>query len=48
MTASPVEVRGAIEESVELFTLQAPLRVEADEEERSSGIVDAAADQWFV
>ena len=32
MTASPVEVRGAIEEGVELFTLQAPLRVEADEE----------------
>ena len=30
MTASPVEVRGAIEEGVELFTLQAPLRVEAD------------------
>ena len=32
MTASPVEVRGAIEEGVELYTLQAPLRVEADEE----------------
>ena len=31
MTASPVEVRGAIEEGVELYTLQAPLRVEADE-----------------
>lgn len=31
MTASPVEVRGAIEEGVELFTLQAPLKVEADE-----------------
>lgn len=30
MTASPVEVRGAIEEGVELYTLQAPLRVEAD------------------
>ena len=30
MTASPVEVRGAIEEGVELYTLQAPLRVEPD------------------
>ena len=32
MTASPVEIRGAIEEGVELYTLQAPLRVEADEQ----------------
>ena len=31
MTASPVEVRGAVEEGVELLTLQAPLRVEADD-----------------
>ncbi len=31
MTASPLEVRGAIEEGIELFTLQAPLRIEADE-----------------
>lgn len=32
MTASPVEVRGAVEEGVELLTLQAPLKVEADNE----------------
>lgn len=32
MTASPVEVRGAVEEGVELYTLQAPLRIEADSE----------------
>ncbi len=32
MTASPVEVRGAVEEGVELLTLQAPLKVEADEQ----------------
>ena len=31
MTASPVEIRGAIEEGVELYTLQAPLKVEANE-----------------
>lgn len=30
MTASPDEVRGAIEEGVELTVLQAPLRIEAD------------------
>lgn len=38
MTASPVEVRGAIEEGVELYTLQAPLRVEADEEGRATAL----------
>ncbi len=32
MTASPAEVRGAIEEGVDLFTLMAPLRVEANDE----------------
>ncbi len=31
MTASPVEVRGAVEEGVELSTLAAPLRIEANE-----------------
>src|SRR5699024_8131730 len=38
MTASPVEVRGAIEEGVELYTLQAPLRVEPDEKGRVAAL----------
>ncbi len=38
MTASPVEVRGAVEEGVELYTLQAPLRVEADENGRAAAL----------
>lgn len=31
MTALPAEVRGAAEEGVEMYTLQAPLRIEGDE-----------------
>lgn len=38
MTASPVEVRGAVEEGVELYTLQAPLRVEADEQGKATAL----------
>ena len=38
MTASPVEVRGAIEEGVELYTLQAPLKVEADENGKAAAL----------
>ncbi len=51
MTASPVEVRGAIEEGVELYTLQAPLKIEKDEagnavalwtQPQISGVYDSA------
>lgn len=38
MTASPLEVRGAVEEGVELLTLQAPLRVEADAQGRVAAL----------
>ena len=44
MTALPEEVEGAVAEGAELLTLQAPVRIEADEDGNADRPVDPAAD----
>ncbi len=48
MTASPVEVRGAIEEGWNYLPLQAPLRVEADEEGKAVALWTQPQHQWAL